>query len=446
MPLEYRHGGMRGHRFRRLDTCPGEVNVERPGFRYDVPGLEGYPHRRSDFDGAFFGGEGQDGGARAGEAGAVGAVLDGCLYDVFEAWDKVGAVGLMEPVLHGYAQEVVFARGQCAEQQARAADVEDGVAVGDGVGEGAAGRRGRDGEVGDGDDDLEVFRFEADGANARGGEGADHEPAEEGRGRVIGVSVQFAHDVEQVGGRDLAPEQLVGRHGTADQGGRAPAQAPGGGNVVLLYEPEVGVRLADDLGHEPRGPVGRMLGPARDEAGAGAPYLYLGMGRSLQPYSHAEGEREPHRVVAGSEVRGRGRDADGGHGALPMNSTTASNVAGAGAGGCTRPPMTSGAFRPWPVNTLTTVPSGALSSPASLSSPAIPAAEAGSQKTPSSWASISWAARISASVTLSMSPPESRAAVRAPSLLAGDPILMALATVSGLSKSWPATSGEAPSA
>ncbi len=76
----------------------------------------------------------------------------------------------------------------------------------------------------------------------------------------------------------------------------------------------------------------------------------------------------------------------------------------------------------------------------------MPAAEAGSQKTPSSWASISWAARISASVTLSMRPPESRAAERAPSLLAGEPILMALATVSGLSKSWPATSGEAPSA
>jgi hypothetical protein len=68
--------------------------------------------------------------------------------------------------------------------------------MGDRVWERAAGRRGRDGEVGDGDDHLEVLRFEANGAHAQGGEDSDHEPSEEGWGRVVGVAVELADDVE----------------------------------------------------------------------------------------------------------------------------------------------------------------------------------------------------------------------------------------------------------
>src|SRR5918995_711969 len=69
---------------------------------------------------------------------------------------------------------------------------------------------------------------------------------------------------------------------------------------------------------------------------------------------------------------------------LSMNFSMASNVAGTGSGSCTRPRITSGSLSPCPVNTLTTVPSGPLPSPASFMRPAIPAAEAGSQNTPSS--------------------------------------------------------------
>src|SRR5688500_19088611 len=171
------------------------------------------------------------------------------------------------------------------------------------------------------------------------------------------------------------------------------------------------------------------------------------MGRPVQPYPHAQGEGEPYCVVAWSEVRGGGGDADGDHRAyLSIRPATASNVAGTGSGSCTRPRITSGSLSPCPVRTLTTLPLGPLPSEVSFKRPAMPAAEADSQKTPSSWASISWAARISPSVTLSIRPPDSCAAESAPSLLAGEPILMALATVSGFSKSWPATSGDAPSA
>src|SRR5215210_1386765 len=261
------------------------------------------------------------------------------------------------------------------------------------------------------------------------------------------MSVQLADDVEEVGGCDLPPEQVVGGYGPADERGRAPTQPPRRRNGVLLHETEVDVRLPYELCHEPGGPVGRMRGPARDEVCPRTEYLNRRVGRSIKPDPHAKRECEPHRVVAGSEVRGRRRDADGDQlTELFINCVTASNVAGTGSGSCTRPRITSGSLSPCPVRTLTTVPSGSLPSPASFMRPAIPAAEAGSQNTPSSRASISWAARISASVTLSIRPPESLAAARAPSPLAGEPILMALATVSGFSKSCPATSGEAPSA
>src|SRR5215212_3444118 len=173
---------------------------------------------------------------------------------------------------------MVLAGRKGAEQEAGAADVEGGVAVGDGVGEGAAGRRGRDGEIGDGDDDLEVFWFETDGAHADGGEGPDHEPAEEGGGSVVGVAVELADDVEQVGGGDLTPEKLVGGDGPADERGRAPAQSSCRRYGVLLNETEVGVRLTDELGHEARRPVGGMLGAARDQVGTRAANLYLGTG------------------------------------------------------------------------------------------------------------------------------------------------------------------------
>src|ERR687894_1494790 len=435
------------HLARRLDLGACQVHVEGPGPRLDPPRLEGEPRSGGYFVGGRLRGECEDGGARAREAGAVGAVRYRGLYDVLEAGDQVGAVGLVQPVLHRDAQEVVLAGRQGAEQQPRAAHVEDGVAVGDPLRQGAAGGRGRDGEVGDGDDDLEVGRLEADRAHACGREGADYEAAEQGGGGVVRVAVQLADDVQEVWGGDLAPEEVVGRDGPSHQRRRAPAEAPGRGDGVLLDEAEVGVGLPDELGDEPGGAVGGVVGVARDQLSARAAHLDGGLRRPVEPDPHAQGEREPHRVVAGAEVGRGGRDADGHHRMAPSSSApTASKVAGTGSGSSTRPSTASGSLSPCPVRTLTTVPPGPRPSRASLRRPAIPAAEAGSQKTPSSRASKPWASRISSSVTLSMPPPDSRAAANAPSLLAGDPMRIALATVSGLSKSWPATSGEAPSA
>lgn len=85
-------------------------------------------------------------------------------------------------------------------------------------------------------------------------------------------------------------------------------------------------------------------------------------------------------------------------------------------------------------------------SPTCLLSPARDAQEAGSAKRPSVRARSRKAARISSSVTQSMNPPESRAAATAPSQLAGFPMRMAVATVSGLGMGLPRTMAAAPSA
>src|SRR5208282_2129295 len=93
----------------------------------------------------------------------------------------------------------------------------------------------------------------------------------------------------------------------------------------------------------------------------------------------------------------------------------------------------SGSLRPWPVSVQTTVDPG-LSPPLALylSAPATEAAEPGSAKIPS--AAISrYAARISASVTESIRPPDSSRAATACFQLAGLPILIAVATVLGSS-------------
>src|SRR5512146_555091 len=101
----------------------------------------------------------------------------------------------------------------------------------------------------------------------------------------------------------------------------------------------------------------------------------------------------------------------------------------------------SGSLSPWPVSVHTTTEPG-RSPPvaANLSAPATEAAEAGSAKTPCV-AIKRYAARISASVTRSIIPPDSSRAASALFQLAGLPILIAVATVCGSSIGWPSTIG-----
>ena len=78
--------------------------------------------------------------------------------------------------------------------------------------------------------------------------------------------------------------------------------------------------------------------------------------------------------------------------------------------------------------------------------PASDAAEAGSQKMPSSDANLRYVLRISSSLTLSMRPFDSSRAFKANSQLAGLPIRIADATVRGSSTMAPSTIGAAPDA
>ena len=76
----------------------------------------------------------------------------------------------------------------------------------------------------------------------------------------------------------------------------------------------------------------------------------------------------------------------------------------------------------------------------------MPAAEAGSTKTPSRAASSRCAARIWSSVTEANAPPDSSRAASASFHEAGLPIRIAVARVSGSGNGSPVTSGAAPSA
>ena len=107
----------------------------------------------------------------------------------------------------------------------------------------------------------------------------------------------------------------------------------------------------------------------------------------------------------------------------------------------------SGSFSPWPVKVQTIVSPGRKKpSLDDFTTPAMGAAEAGSQKTPSHSATSLYASRISASLTMRMYPPDSSRAASACFHEAGLPMRIAVATVSGFATGAPRTMGAAPSA
>src|SRR5690606_13179255 len=116
-------------------------------------------------------------------------------------------------------------------------------------------------------------------------------------------------------------------------------------------------------------------------------------------------ERETEAVEAGTEVAGgrRDPDAEGLHHRDPNARSMAASSASTRIAGEAWRMARSGSFRPWPVRVHTMrCPFGSRPSACRASSPATPAAEAGSQKTPSFWASQVQASRIAASLTAPM--------------------------------------------
>src|SRR5205085_10340327 len=118
--------------------------------------------------------------------------------------------------------------------------------------------------------------------------------------------------------------------------------------------------------------------------------------------------------------------------------STSTKFGSHGITGATRASAVVGSFSPWPVRTQTTRPSAPY-----LRSPATAAADAGSQKTPSRSPRSEYASRISSSDTARTSPRDDVNASMASSQRAGFPILIADATVSGLSTGSPRTNGSA---
>src|SRR5690606_26282937 len=131
----------------------------------------------------------------------------------------------------------------------------------------------------------------------------------------------------------------------------------------------------------------------------------------------------------------------------PNSPATASTSAGSSATRNGSPSAVSGSFSPCPVSTHTHRLRRSTSPACTAArSPATLAADAGSQNTPSRRATSRYASRISASETVRNEPADSRTAATAVSQLAGRPMRIAVATVSGWATGSPRTSGAAPSA
>src|SRR4051812_39331233 len=278
------------------------------------------------------------------------------------------------------------------------------------------------------------------------------------------MTLDLGRQSQEIGGRQAFPGERIAGHEAADRRRRRrPQTARQRDRVAHLDAPADALRdLAPrqlerglETAHEPVLPAVRELVRAlavdRQLDRPTAPAADL----DLDPVH--EVERDTEAVVPGAEVRGRARDVHGDPCPVqlrepvrhhPSARATSASV-GSASSSSTRDSRSAvaGSLSPFPVRTHTTTASGSSSfCRAARDPPATLAADDGSQKTPSSLATSAYAARISASLTASIRPPDSSRAAIAFSHDAGLPIRIAVAIVSGCSTGRPVTSGAAPSA
>jgi hypothetical protein len=160
--------------------------------------------------------------------------------------------------------------------------------VGDFVRQCATCGGGRDFEVWDGYNGFEVFGFEAHGAYAFGGEGADDEATEQGRGGVVRMTVELADEVEEVRGGHRASEEVVGGYCSSDECRSGTTEAAGWWDVVLLDQVEVDVGFADLVGDEEGRAVGGVFWAVRDQVCSCTVDLDERGGSPVEAYAHGQ--------------------------------------------------------------------------------------------------------------------------------------------------------------
>ena len=206
-------------------------------------------------------------------------------------------------------------------QQSDPSHVVDGVGNGYAVGENAAGVLGADSHVRDEQDSLNVL-WNVDGHGVELGAISDHEaqPAQNGGGDVVGVSLDGGRHFQQFVGIEGSPGQMVGRNQSTGDGGGAASEAAAEGDAVLAAEVERRRVQSGFVEEEPHGPVNEV-----GIVGGQFPFTFAGDfdDRGCLParrYGHVKTvpqvQGHSEAVETGTEVGGGGGgvDGDGVHG------------------------------------------------------------------------------------------------------------------------------------
>src|SRR5438445_1860913 len=373
--------------------------------------------------------------------------------DVLEPGHRVGAGRLMQPVDQRDREERAVGPQHRREERGSVRQVEDGIGSRDAGGEHRPRLFG--GEWLARDQQADAPRTgERDSRRDRpvvAGK-RDGERAVERWGHVVGVTFHFAGHAKQGPAVERIAHEGVRRDDAADDGRGARAEAAADRDGRALRHVIGAERLGGRLRCRARRHDEEVVVTARD-AVLGAAAVALDIDRPAPRRAQLvfrkkwKGDREG--VESRAEIRARRGHA---HAELPhcydLNARrTASGVASTSAIAPASERARSGAFMPLPVRTHTTRRMSRSPPPwARRRSPAIAAADAGSQKTPSQRATKLYASRISPSLTASIAPPDSSRAATAPFHDAGFPTRMAVATVSGSATGLPRTIGAAPSA
>ena len=211
----------------------------------------------------------------------------------------MGSVGLVEGIAEAFAHAFVLAGGEGGGDGAGVADIEDGVAVGDGGREDASGVFGEDLHVGDEEDEFETFvDWEAEGFAACVGE---DEAAEGSWAGVVWVAFDLAAEGEEtVAGEGIAAEFVEGGE-DAEADGDAAAEASADGDIAgdgpLEAEfGDIGAAEEEPCAFPEHG-VGWVDGEGGADAGDGEPVV--------------EGEGDAEAIEAWSDVGRAAGDLDG---------------------------------------------------------------------------------------------------------------------------------------
>ena len=174
----------------------------------------------------------QEGGACTGEEEGHAAAVVGQLFRRIEAGDQGTPEGLVELIAESHGDGLRIAVFQGPQQHGGAGDIEDGVAVGDLLGQDAPGQVGGELEIRDQGRAAEALVETVPGDVGpivfhKGG----NQAAENGGGQVIRVALDVVAHSQQLLPGERGAVVCVGTGGAGGYQGGAAAQAPANGNV-----------------------------------------------------------------------------------------------------------------------------------------------------------------------------------------------------------------------